>query len=298
MNHIEVQGGGFPGTSLTWRFIRDMIKEVHELAVALAGNNCIVTGCELVNGQVSPGILIIEGEAVPFAGGELPQNTTLVISQAVTPADYFQDEEGDGQADSIDTYFSRYATFGDGGVDLFDLKRLEPLRQVAQRLPPKKVALPFWGEVNSIPKGWQLCDGTNGTPDLRGMFLAGYDPNEVDQNVIGKQGGSHKITLKQEEMPVHKHSGSINISHNHGFKDRYYIEAHPDNGIDGEERIYSSVAGGGDTDYDNNYLYYKNSNTDYHYGTKSFTTANSGEGKPHENRPKYYTMAWIAYVGG
>ena len=24
-----------------------------------------------------------------------------------------------------------------------------------------------------IPENWQLCDGTNGTPDLRGLFVAG-----------------------------------------------------------------------------------------------------------------------------
>lgn len=27
------------------------------------------------------------------------------------------------------------------------------------------------GSIASIPKGWVLCDGTNGTPDLRGKFV-------------------------------------------------------------------------------------------------------------------------------
>lgn len=284
MNHIEVQGGGFPGTSLTWRFIRDMIKEVHGLAVAMAGNNCIVTGCELVNGQVSPGIVIIEGEAVPFAGGELPQNTTLEIAQNIMAADYFQDEEGDGQADSIDTYFTRYARFGDGGVDLFDLRRLEPLREVGRRLPPKQTALPFWGAVNTIPKGWQLCDGSNGTPDLRGMFIAGYDPADTDHNAPGKTGGSSKHTLTEAEMPSHKHSGATSSTggHRHSY-DVYPAASRGEAKSDGYWRVGQ---------------YPETKQTSWE-GTHSHSLYinNTGGGQPHENRPKYYTMAWIAYVG-
>lgn len=29
------------------------------------------------------------------------------------------------------------------------------------------------GAIVDIPAGWQLCDGTNGTPDLRDKFIIG-----------------------------------------------------------------------------------------------------------------------------
>lgn len=29
------------------------------------------------------------------------------------------------------------------------------------------------GAVDTIPQGWTLCDGENGTPDLRGKFVVG-----------------------------------------------------------------------------------------------------------------------------
>lgn len=29
------------------------------------------------------------------------------------------------------------------------------------------------GSIASVPDGWQFCDGTNGTPDLRDRFVAG-----------------------------------------------------------------------------------------------------------------------------
>ena len=33
--------------------------------------------------------------------------------------------------------------------------------------------LPYVGELADIPKGWALCDGSNGTPNLTGRFLEG-----------------------------------------------------------------------------------------------------------------------------
>lgn len=38
---------------------------------------------------------------------------------------------------------------------------------------PEGTILPYTGDLAKIPHGWALCDGTNGTPDLRGRFLEG-----------------------------------------------------------------------------------------------------------------------------
>ena len=68
------------------------------------------------------------------------------------------------------------------------------------------------GTVASIPTGWQLCDGTNGTPDLRDRFVVGarQDSGGVSMtNVSGaltKTGGEAKHTLTIAEMPAHTHS--------------------------------------------------------------------------------------------
>lgn len=41
----------------------------------------------------------------------------------------------------------------------------------------------FYGLRANIPSGWQECDGTNGTPDLRGLYSkgagAGQEANET-----------------------------------------------------------------------------------------------------------------------
>lgn len=71
------------------------------------------------------------------------------------------------------------------------------------------------GSSASIPAGWVLCDGTNGTPDLRDRFIVGagnaYAP--------GQTGGASSINLTQAQMPVHSHSVSLTSgsggSHSH-----------------------------------------------------------------------------------
>lgn len=284
MNKIEVLGGGFPGTSKTWRFVRDMIGEVHAAAAALGGENCIVSGCEVVNSVAAPGVVIIAGELFQFAGGAVQSHVQVV--EAVEQVEYFTDEDGDGQADIKDAYFDRTAAFDTAGTLWTDLVRITPLRDVARRLPPLQSALPFWGAVADIPDGWQLADGTNGLPDLSGMFVAGYDPADADHNAVGKTGGESKHTLLEAEMPSHGHGASVYIpAHKHALPKTVYSKV----GATGDDNTFSNS---------NNIGAVNVTETSYSAAqTISLTTANKGGGTAHENRPKFYTMAWIAWVG-
>lgn len=68
------------------------------------------------------------------------------------------------------------------------------------------------GTVASIPTGWQLCDGTNGTPDLRDKFVVGarQDSGGVSMTTVSgsltKTGGEARHTMTIAEMPPHTHS--------------------------------------------------------------------------------------------
>lgn len=42
------------------------------------------------------------------------------------------------------------------------------------RLVPAGIIAMWSGALASIPAGWLLCDGTNGTPDLRDRFIMGW----------------------------------------------------------------------------------------------------------------------------
>lgn len=64
-----------------------------------------------------------------------------------------------------------------------------------------------WQNDSTIP-GWYMCDGQNGTPDLRERFIAGcsYSTGRTIPNAPGKFGGENSFTLKTDNLPSHAHS--------------------------------------------------------------------------------------------
>ena len=61
-------------------------------------------------------------------------------------------------------------------------------------------------------QNWAFCDGTNGTPDLRGRFVLGANPigssattANFTERQIGTIGGEEKTKLTNAQMPAHKH---------------------------------------------------------------------------------------------
>ena len=50
------------------------------------------------------------------------------------------------------------------------------------------------GAADAIPSGWYLCNGSNGTPDLRGRFVVGYSNTDSDYDV-GDTGGAKTDTV-------------------------------------------------------------------------------------------------------
>jgi microcystin-dependent protein len=56
----------------------------------------------------------------------------------------------------------------------------------------------------SAPAGWNYCDGTNGTPDLRDRFVicsSGTYPS-------GSSGGTSNVSLVVNNLPDHQHGGA------------------------------------------------------------------------------------------
>ena len=58
------------------------------------------------------------------------------------------------------------------------------------------------GAIGSVPTGWYLCDGTNGTPDLRDRFIIGAGSSYA----VNATGGSTSVTLTTSNMPAHTHT--------------------------------------------------------------------------------------------
>lgn len=50
------------------------------------------------------------------------------------------------------------------------------------------------GAVADIPIGWALCDGSNGTPDLRDRFIVGSGPTYPVNDTGGSPDHEHNFT--------------------------------------------------------------------------------------------------------
>ena len=78
---------------------------------------------------------------------------------------------------------------------------------------PKGLISMWYGSLATIPSGWSLCDGSNGTPDLRERFVVGAGGNNptVDGTAysVGDSGGANSVTLTINEMPAHNHTAAI-----------------------------------------------------------------------------------------
>lgn len=124
------------------------------------------------------------------------------------------------------------------------------------------------GSTSSIPSGWAICNGNNGTPDLRSRFVVGAG----DDYSVGDTGGSNTRSLSSSNLP------SFDITYN----DIFYSES--SGGSSG-----SATTTGVPNNFGSNGGY-DNDNVGYQ---KSRTASYSGSASSFNIRPPYYALAYI-----
>ncbi len=278
----------YPLSTDTLEFMQQQIHLAYGLA-SLYGENYIIRQST----ASADGLIVIKGELMPLFG--TPQNY-IAVRQRSTKI------EAAGLT-FADARIERGATYTNFALGTYYRTTDFPVMQpIADHLVPKGVINMWSGSLSDIPYGWALCDGTNGTPDLRGRFIVGYNPNDTDYNAIGKTGGAKLVTLTTSQMPSHSHGGTLtsssNGNHVHSVNDYYFSESNNQvSGVNGREMLNSNTIGSNSTDYDNKFLYYKTHNTNSNGShTHSVTLTSQGNNQPHENRPPYYTLAYIMKI--
>ena len=153
--------------------------------------------------------------------------------------------------------------------------------QVADLAIPTGVITMWHGTV--APTGWGLCDGGGGRPDLRSKFIVGYDPTDVDYDAIGDSAGDKEVTLLVENLPTHVHS----------VEDAYFLaeSGTSANAITSKLEISPGK--------------YGVNNPGIVGAATKLMIRDTFSGSPvligtldtpHENRPPYYTLAYIIKV--
>lgn len=134
------------------------------------------------------------------------------------------------------------------------------------------------GTVADIPAGWALCDGSNGTPNLRDKFIVGAGSGYA----VGATGGEVAHILTVNEMPSHNHTITDGAgSHNHGGATGGF-------GV-GKNGSNNSASGSDKT---------AATSTEHNHsisgdGGHNHTINPTGGGVAFENRPPYYALAYI-----
>lgn len=148
---------------------------------------------------------------------------------------------------------------------------------------PSGMVTMWAGLVANIPVGWALCNGTNGTPNLTDRFIMGAITDET----INKTGGQNEVVLTEAQMPAHTHTGNTNSAGSH-------IHGQSASGAAGSQSglmmAYSSFSNKVQTFPDQGMM----ASAGAHAHT--VTIGSKGSGQAHENRPAYYTLAFIIKV--
>lgn len=82
-------------------------------------------------------------------------------------------------------------------------------------------AVMLWkGSYATIPDGYQLADGTNGTPDLRGKFLMGIAAGEDDDNLLETGGDTQHLHAMGTVSTASAHTHTVYLN-NSSYSNTY-----------------------------------------------------------------------------
>jgi microcystin-dependent protein len=162
---------------------------------------------------------------------------------------------------------------------------------------PVRAILMWSGAVNEIPPGWALCDGQNGTPDLRGRFVlaAGQGPG-LTPRPIGEHAGQEQRALTVAELPAHSHGGWTATDGVHQHKihslsgDRAFGAALGPTSTVGTAK-YQQVAGEGQFRAEEWMDTYPDNASAHRHAI-----APEGQGTPFSMMPPYYALAFIMRI--
>ena len=136
------------------------------------------------------------------------------------------------------------------------------------------------GSIATIPSGWYLCNGSNGTPDLRDKFIVGASSDETSLAKTNITGALTQTGGSKDAIAVsHTHTATSSVS------DPGHIHYSRGEGGGGDRGLGSYV----DSDNANN------------FATSSATTGisvstsitSSGSSGTNANLPPYFALAFI-----
>lgn len=313
-NYLTQANRDFPVDCETFDYLQTLTT-IAEIIGNVAGDKVVLYGCKANEDktQRAEGYVFLrtkrhpEGEVLKWEGGSVAAGMYVKMEDVRVTAN-------NSEYPKAYTKYSLAAGYGDEHYNWEDFSEIKTITEllaenkslkgdIAKLSPAPLGIIQMWAGVK-VPEGYLLCNGqeirqsdypdlyaaigtafnsapnANGAkpttqsgyfrvPDLRGRFVVGQHDSDNDYKNLGNAAGKKTVALTEAELPTHKHS----------FKDYYYAEG---GNIGGDVINTNSNIGSAKTDWDNDKLLFYKHNTD-----------NTGGGEAHENRPPYYTLAYI-----
>lgn len=288
----------FPLSTQSLTFMQEMIMAASRLAL-IGGNNYILSGCTAQGNAVTPGIVVINGEIMPFEGGAIGDTITIIETAEAVSANGLTFENA---------RVKRYAKFATGSGENYypwpDFKPLQTNKQLEEAKAtvkyvdeaiagiqagsiPSGVIVMWGGSEADIPTGWVLCDGREiapqvFVPNLSGKFIVGFNRLDEDYDTIRKTGGNKSVALSVDEMPSHNHNTRRQDENKPVKQGEWGLVRRS---VVGENSTPGSMNSGG-----------SGIEPDLNGPAQEISIPFQGGNKPHENRPPYYVLAFIIKI--
>jgi len=138
------------------------------------------------------------------------------------------------------------------------------------------------GKVKGKSEHWAICDGNNGTPDLKGRFVVGVGQvngtDGTDYALGQNDGGAETVALTTKQMPAHRHK---------------YVS---DDGLNGISEDYAHCTSSCKYNQDFDSTNKKGKHLGDYQSEIVGGNGTEGESVAHENRPPYYALYYIMRV--
>jgi microcystin-dependent protein len=160
------------------------------------------------------------------------------------------------------------------------------------------------GLVGTPVEGWHVCNGNNGTPDMRGMFVVGGSANTNEYQMTGNFGGEDKPVLIKAQMAKHRHGvdpmkqDNIAIPHGHDVTDNGHTHGLPTTASAKSGMSYMKRRAEKDRAQLNTSLNSTGITINENTGPINFAFPTDlvdevGGAAPFNNRPVYYVVAYL-----
>lgn len=218
--------------------------------------------------------------------------------------------KGDLPVASGANVLTRLPIGSDGQMLVSDSNEISGRKWVNSGLVPIGGIVIWAGSVGSIPNGWALCDGNNGTPDLRDRFIVGsgssYNTGDNGGSASANLQHNHTLTTPTATGGAHTHTQSntdIDGAHSHA------ISGSTDAAYNNEPTLLNAggvtvsdyphthtVSGATDNSGAHSHSNPTSGSAGGHAHTLSNTGTSNGLSTSQDIRPPYYALCYIQRV--